>query len=103
MLATMGLDPGARGARAPLLPFLLLALRLEGALLDGAHLLWPLLAESAPVAILDEDRQGRLPRLLPVIVDPAELARVHSQLARHLHLRVRQPVPPPRLDPRPVL
>src|SRR5215468_4686678 len=69
------------------------------AILDRHHALGPLPAEPLPVQVLDELRQRRLPRLLIMVVELAELPRVHPELARHLHLRVRQPEPLPRLDP----
>jgi hypothetical protein len=48
----------------------------------------------------DELGQRRLPRLLPVIIEFAELVRVHAQFARHLQVRVRKAVTPARLRSR---
>jgi hypothetical protein len=38
--------------------------------------------------VLDELRQRRLPGLLPVVADLAELSRVQPEFAGHLHLRM---------------
>ncbi len=57
------------------------------------------LAKPFEVQVLDERRQGQLPGFLPVVVELAELLRVHAQFARHLHLGVREVMPRPRVDP----
>ena len=51
--------------------------------------------------MLDELRQGSLPVFLIVIVELAELLRVHPELAGHLDVRVRQVVALSCLDPEP--
>src|SRR6266568_3745642 len=45
-------------------------------------------AKLLEVQVLDELRQRRLPRLLPVVAELAELSRVQPQFAGHLHLRI---------------
>jgi hypothetical protein len=50
--------------------------------------------------LLDELRQWGLPRLLSVVVDLAELHWVETQFPGHLHVRIGQPMPFPRIDPR---
>src|SRR5262245_50099668 len=57
------------------------------------------LLESLLVILLDELGKRQLPRLLLVIVQLPELLRVHPELARHLHLFVRQAKAPLGLDP----
>src|ERR1700730_5716927 len=57
------------------------------------------LPEPLEIDGLDEARQRRLPRFLAMIVDLAELPRVHSELARHLDMRLREAVSLLRLDP----
>jgi hypothetical protein len=41
-----------------------------------------------------------LPPLLSMIVELSERLRIHPELARHLHLGMRQPKPAARVDPR---
>src|SRR6266568_748079 len=60
-------------------------------------------AKPLEVEVLDELRQRRLPRLLPVVADLAQLSRVQPEFAGHLHLRVREAVPLARLNPGPDL
>ena len=48
----------------------------------------------------NEIRQRLLPSLLMVVVQAAELLRIHAEFARHLHVCMRQVVFPSRLDPR---
>lgn len=47
----------------------------------------------------DELREGTFPRLLVVIGQLAELARIEAEFPRHLHLRIGQSKPPPRRGP----
>lgn len=61
--------------------------------------LGPFPAEPLEVEVLDELRQWRFPRFLPVVGDLAELAWVQAEFAGHLHLRVREVVPLARLSP----
>jgi hypothetical protein len=49
--------------------------------------------------VLDELRERHLPGFLLVIVELAELLRVHAELARHLHVGVREAMALARLDP----
>jgi hypothetical protein len=58
------------------------------------------LAEPLEVELFDELRQGQLPRFLLVVIDLAQLRRVHPQFASHVDLGVRQMVTLSRLDPR---
>ena len=57
------------------------------------------LAEPLEVEIFDEYRQGSLPRLLLVVVDLAELLRVHPQFPSHLDVGMRQVVASTSIDP----
>jgi len=57
------------------------------------------LAEALAVQVLDERRQRRLPGFLTVVVELAELVGVHTQLARHLDLYVREMMTLARVDP----
>jgi len=75
--------------------------RLPWPSLYGHDDLWPFPTEPLGVQILDEPRQPLLPRLLPMVIDLAKLLRVQPEFARHLHMCVREPVPPTRLDPTP--
>lgn len=59
--------------------------------------LWP--AEPGGIEVLDELWQRRLPRLLPMVSKLAELPRIQPKLPCHLHMRMREPVPPTRVDP----
>src|SRR5215475_9732733 len=52
--------------------------------------LGPFSSEVLQVETFNEQGQRRLPGLLAMIVDLAELSRVHSQLPRHLHMRMRE-------------
>src|SRR5712691_3052347 len=81
------------------LAFALLRGRLSCLFLDRQDHVGPLPAESPGVEVLDVLRQRCLPRLLAVIVHPAELLRVQPELARHLHLRMRELVPLAGVDP----
>src|SRR5437016_11078016 len=56
-------------------------------------------AEPLAVEFFDELRQRRFPGFLLVIVNFAQLRRLHSQLAGHLRLGVRQVMALPRLIP----
>jgi hypothetical protein len=62
-----------------------LALRV---LLDRDYFFGARSPEALFVQVLDELRQRRFPRLLPMVVERAETLRVHAQLSRHLHVRV---------------
>src|SRR4030067_1067037 len=44
--------------------------------------------------------QRHLPRFLPVVVELAELLRIHPKLASHLDVGMRQVMALPRVDPR---
>src|SRR3990170_3758134 len=57
-------------------------------------------ADPFEVEMLDVLPQRHLPRFLPVVVELAELLRVHPELASHLDLSMRKVVALPRLDPR---
>ena len=57
-------------------------------------------AEPLEVDFFDELRQRQLPWLLLVIVNFAQFRGIHSQLAGHLHLDVRQVVAFSRILPR---
>src|ERR1019366_9326119 len=81
-------------------PVGLLLLELSGSLLDRDDDFGLLAAEAFEVEILDELGQRRLPGLLSVVVDRAELRWVHPKLTRHLHLGVGEVVALARLDPR---
>src|SRR3990172_5835266 len=50
--------------------------------------------------MLDVLPQRHLPRFLPVVVELAELLRIHPQLASHPDVGMRQVVAISRLDPR---
>ena len=69
------------------------------AFLEGYDALRRVTAEPLEVERLDELRERRLPPLLSVIVELAELPRIHTQLTRDLHLRVREVMALPRCDP----
>ena len=71
----------------------------RGVRLDGHHDLRPNPAEPLGVQVLDELGQRNLPRLLPVVVQRAELGRVQPKLAGHLHVGVGEPVPCSCVDP----
>jgi hypothetical protein len=72
------------------------------ALLDRQHLAWRL-AKPFQVTLLDELPQGQLPAFLTVIIKTAEFLGVHTQLARHLNLRMRKLMPFSGVDPDSVL
>src|SRR5271169_750188 len=57
------------------------------------------LAEPLEVEIFDEYGQGNLPRFLLVVVDLAELPRVHPQFPSHLDVGMRQVVASASIDP----
>ena len=85
------------------LPLGLLPLSVRQALFKGTHVVRPVFAESVPVQIGDEDREWSLPRLLLVIVQPAELLGIEPQLACHLDVGMREVEARSRLHPRLVL
>jgi hypothetical protein len=84
------------GVVGPKLPLNLLAADL---VLDGQNYIWSFLAEPLEVEVLDVLPERHLLRLLVVVVQPAELLRVHPQLASHLDLGVRQVAAPTRVYP----
>ena len=88
--------PAPRSCRASECFFLLIAADL---LLDGQDDIRSILAKPRGAEVLDELRERRLPGLLIVIVLLAELLRVHSQLAGHLDVGVRQMMAPARIYP----
>ena len=65
---------------------------------DGQNYIWLFLAKALEVQVLDVLPERHLPRLLVVVVQPAELPGVHSQLASHLDLGVRQVVALTRIE-----
>jgi hypothetical protein len=69
-------------------PFLLLRCFEAASLLDRQNCFWASLAESLEVELFDKLRQGQLPRLPLVIIDLAQLSRVHPQFAGHVDLGV---------------
>src|SRR5262249_47628090 len=80
-------------------PFLFLRCFASASRLDRQNCIWGSLAEPFSVELFDKLRQGQLPRFLLVIIDLAQLRRVHPQFAGHLDLGVRQVVALSRLDP----
>ena len=80
-------------------PLLFLLCLPSASLLDRQNGFWGRLAEPFGVKLFDKLRQGQLPRLLLVVIDLAQLRRVHPQFAGHLDLGVRQMVALSRLDP----
>jgi len=101
--------PGGRCARvhrgrraAPQLGLALLGrplLLLTGALLDRQDDFGPRASEPLPVQVFDEERERELPALLAVVVESAELLRVHAKLTRHLHVSVGKVMPLSGIDP----
>src|SRR6516164_5755032 len=78
------------GVRAPAgcTPRLFLLLRETPSLLNGRNVIRGRLSEPFQVEVLDVLSQRHFPRFLLMIVQLAELDRVHTQLASHLHLGV---------------
>src|SRR4029453_5568617 len=70
-----------------------------GLLFHRHHDFRSLPSEALAVEVFDELRQRRLPWLLAVVVELAELLRVHPELACHLHVRMREVEALPCLDP----
>ncbi len=68
-----------------------------------APVVWHFLSELPLIAVLNELRQRHLPGLLLVICHTSQLLRIHAEFPRHLHVRVRQMIALPRLNPRPEL
>src|SRR5215468_10361934 len=81
-------------------PFRFLLCFPSASLLDRQNCFWGSLREPFGVKLFDELRQGQLPRFLLVVIDLAQLRRVHPQFAGHVDLGVRQMVALSRLDPR---
>jgi hypothetical protein len=75
--------PSLRGGQ----PFLGLQ---TGAVLHRQYDFRPRPPETLLIQRLDESGERDLPGVLVVVVDRSQFLRVHSQLARHLHLRMRQ-------------
>ncbi len=63
-----------------------------GTFLNGMHNIWTILTKALSVKRFDEGWQGQLPRFLVVVIELAEFLGVHTELARHLHMSVRQAV-----------
>jgi len=100
-LTGIGFSPGHfPRAPAPQLPLPRLPVFLHaGPRLDRHDDVRSALAEALQVQALDELREGHLPGLLPVVVELAKPLRVQTELARHLHVGVREMVPRARVDP----
>lgn len=85
---------------AALASFLLLGGELRGAIFQRHDTVRTCLTEPLLVQPLDELRQRKLPRLLVMIGEAAQLFRIHAELAGHLHMGVGQAESPARFDPR---
>jgi hypothetical protein len=72
-------------------------------LLEGQNIFRALPVEALAVKMLDVVPERHLPRFLIVVIQLAELGRIHPQLPRHLHLSMRETVPVARVDPDPHL
>ena len=80
-------------------PSFLLLLREAPSLLDRRNIIRRGLSETFQVQVLDIVSERHLPGFLLMIVQLAELHRVHTQLARHLHLGVGEVMALSRIDP----
>ena len=76
-----------------------LLLRESQSLLNGRNVIRGRPSEPFQVVVLDVVSQRHLPRFLLMIVQLAELDRVHTQLASHLHLGVGEVMALSRVDP----
>ncbi len=63
-----------------------------GLFLNGMHHIGTILPKAFSVKRFDEDRQGQLPRFLVGVIELAKSLGIHAELARHLHMSVRQAV-----------
>jgi hypothetical protein len=68
-------------------------------LLDGHDGVGARFAEALEIELLNELWQRQLPRLLLMVIDPAQLRRVQAKFSGHLYLAVRQMAAPSRVDP----
>jgi hypothetical protein len=68
-------------------------------LLDRHYDLRPLPAKPLGVETFNEQRQRRFPGFLAVVIDFAELPRVHPKFASHLDVGVREVMAAARFDP----
>jgi hypothetical protein len=66
---------------------------------DRLDLFRLLFTEPLEIDVFDENRQRRFPALLAMIGELSEFLRIHSKLARHLDMHVRQMKPFACLDP----